>query len=287
MCVHLVTAMDYGTGWAYATPISNTSATNAILLLKEMIQNHGVPEELVTDNGTQFCSNEFSSYLKDVGIQHKRTSPYHPQTNGLVERFHGTLIGSLKKLCSPYDQKLWDEHLNNALFAYRCAYSQSLKASPYFMVYGTNVRLPSDSNTIVKTWDKCEENIDIVYQQRYEAVQKLQQQRAELIKDVNDRALERGKKTDESYNERGLKVGDVVLRRFEGQPTKSHPKWDGPFIIAESRGKGVFILRTANGHVLRMSVNGSRLRLFSGDADKFYYASQALYKRDDVARRRK
>lgn len=115
---HIVTAIDYGTGWAYAMPIERTSAANAIILLKEIIRNHGVPEQLVTDNGTEFCSHEFSDYLKQVGIDHTKTSPYHPQTNGLVERFHGTLIGSLKKLCAPYDQNLWDEHLNNALFGY-------------------------------------------------------------------------------------------------------------------------------------------------------------------------
>lgn len=154
------------------------------------------------------------------------------------------------------------------------------------MAYGANLRLPSDSKTIVKSWDKCEENIDIVYQQRYEAVQKLQQELSELIKNVNDRALEQGKRTNELYNEQGLKVGDVVLQRFEGQPTKLHPKRDGPFIISDSKGKGVFVLRTANGHVLRMSVNGSFLTLFSGDAYKFYYASQALHRRDNVARKR-
>lgn len=104
--VYIVTPIDYSTGWAYAMPLTQTSATNAILLLKEIICNHGVPEQLVTDNGTEFCSNKFSSYLKDVGIEHTKTSPYHPQTNGLVERFHGTLIASLKKLCSPYDQNL-------------------------------------------------------------------------------------------------------------------------------------------------------------------------------------
>lgn len=179
--VHIVTTIDYGTGWAYAKPISNTSATNAILLLKEIVKNHGVPEELVTDNDTEFCSKEFSDYLKDIGIEHKKTSPYHPQTNGLVERYHGTLIGSLKKLCSPHDQNLWDEHLNNAVFAYRCSNSQTLKCSPFFMVYGTDVRLPSDSNHLVRLWEEIEENIDIVYQQQYQTVRKLQQQRADII----------------------------------------------------------------------------------------------------------
>lgn len=154
------------------------------------------------------------------------------------------------------------------------------------MAYGTNVRLPSDSKTLTKLWNNCEENIDIVYQQRYQALRKSQVERAERIEELNKRSFERGQKTDESYNERALKVGDVVLRRFEGQPTKLHPKWDGPFVISDSRGKGVFTLRTVNGHVLRVNVNGSRLKHYKGDSDKFYFASQALHRRDDVARKR-
>lgn len=284
---HIVTAIDYGTGWAYAVPIERTSASNAILLLKEIIRNLGVPEQLVTDNGTEFCSNEFTTYLKDVGIEHTRTSPYDPQTNGLVERFHGTLISSLKKLCSPYDQHVWDEHINNALFGYRCAHSQTLKASPFFMAYGTNVRLPPDTKSLVKIWDDSEQNIDIIYQQRFQAVRKLQDKRADIIRELNDRAIERGRRTDESYTERGLKVGDVVLRRFEGQPTKLHPKWDGPFVIADSKGNGVFSLRTSNGHLLRMNFNGARLKKYNRDSDSFYFASQALHRRDAIANKRK
>lgn len=285
--VHLVTAIDYGTGWAYATAIKRTSASNAILLIKEIVRNHGVPEEIIIDNGTEFCSKEFSDYLGDLGVEHKRTSPYHPQTNGLVERFHGTLIGALKKLCSPYDQKLWDEHLNNALFGYRCAFSQSLKASPFYMAYGTNVRLPSDPKELTKIWDSTEENIDIIYQQRYQTVRKHQQKRAELISGVNERAAQRGARTDESYLERGLGVGDIVLRRFEGRPTKLHPLWDGPFIICAAKGSGVFSLKTSNGHVLRMNVNGSRLKKYHGNTDKFYFASQELHRRDELAGKRK
>lgn len=126
----LVTGIDYGTGWAYANPIAYTSASNAVLLIKEIIKNHGVPNEILTDNGSEFLSREFDDYLQQNNIKHSKTSPYHPQTNGLVERFHGTLMNSLKKACSPYNQDLWDEYLNNAIFGYRVSYSASMKASP-------------------------------------------------------------------------------------------------------------------------------------------------------------
>lgn len=82
-------------------------------------------------------------------------------------------------------------------------------------------------------------------------------------------------------------MGDIVLRRFEGRPTKLHPLWDGPFIICAAKGSGVFSLKTSNGHVLRMNVNGSRLKKYHGNTDKFYFASQELHRRDELAGKRK
>lgn len=108
-----------------------------------------------------------------------------------------------------------------------------------------------------------------------------------LINGVNERAAERSRRTDESYLERRLGVGDVVLRRFEGRPTKLHPLWDGPFIICAAKGSGVFSLKDSNGHILRMNVNGSRLKRYLGSTDKFYYSSQELRCQDELSRTRK
>lgn len=60
---YLITAIDYGTGWAYAKPLVSTSTHAAIKLVKEIILNHGFPTEITTDNGSQFISNQFQSYL--------------------------------------------------------------------------------------------------------------------------------------------------------------------------------------------------------------------------------
>lgn len=178
---YLVTAIDYGTGWAYANPIPCTSASATILLLKEIIRNHGVPNEIVTDNGSEFLSREFKDYLELNKIKHNRTPPYHPQTNGLVERFHGTLMNSLRKACSPYNQNLWDEYLNNAIFGYRVSFSASMKSSSYFMVYGADVRLPSN-NLLMEPSDK---NIELIYLQRNLDIRKHGNTRQRLIDELN------------------------------------------------------------------------------------------------------
>lgn len=277
----LVTAIDYGTGWAYANPIPSTSASAIILLLKEIIRNHGVPHEMVSDNGSEFLSRELKVYLEQNSIKHSRTTPYHPQTNGLVERFHGTLMNSLRKACSPYDQNLWDEFLNNALFGYRVSYSASMKSSPYFMVYGTDVRLPSNNLLM----DASDENIELIYLQRNLDIQKHGNIREKLIKELNERTRLRYEQSDDNFTERGLRIGDLVLRKFEGRPTKLHPQWDGPFVIKDATPQGVYTIMTSNGHVLRMKYNASKLKKFIGSRDNFYYASEELHRRDAAARR--
>lgn len=204
---HLVTAIDYGTGWAYAVPITRTSAMAAIELVKEIIRNHGVPLEITSNNGSEFISDEFKGYLHSCDIKHITTSPYHPQANGLVERFHGTLINSLRKCCSPYNQNLWDEYLNNALFAYRCSFSQSMKASPFFMTYGAEVRLPSENGSVSLPIDSSDENLELMHRQRYITVDKLRSKRAELIEELNERANARYTEGEDSYTERNLRLG--------------------------------------------------------------------------------
>jgi transposase InsO family protein len=139
---YLVTAIDYGTAWACAIPLKKQSAKAAIEMVKSIILQFGVPEEITTDNGPEFDSYKFINFLKINLIQHNRTSPYHPQSNGLVERFHQTLISAVRKLVSPNSQDKWDEVLEQALFGYRVSKNGTLGKSPYFLVHGIEPRLP-------------------------------------------------------------------------------------------------------------------------------------------------
>jgi hypothetical protein len=159
-----------------------------------------------------------------------------------------------------------------------------MKASPYFMTYGEEARLPSEAVSI--KFDDSLENLELIYRQRNIAVNKLKRSREHLIEELNRRAEERYAENEETYTERNLRPGDRVLRQFEGRPSKLHPKWDGPFIIKDADPHGTFTLMTSNGHVLKAKVNGCRLKKFKGTSDEFYYASAMLHKRDKASQRR-
>src|SRR5947207_4092230 len=81
--------------------------------------------------------------MEKFKIKHGFSTPYHPKTNGLVERFNGTLGESLAKLKNQ-DNKDWDELIPSVLLAYRSNQQKSTKIKPFTLVYGRNVRLPID-----------------------------------------------------------------------------------------------------------------------------------------------
>ncbi|CAB4020684.1 Transposon Ty3-G Gag-Pol poly [Paramuricea clavata] len=79
-------------------PMSNATSTTTITALRHIFSNFGLPEHIVSDNGSQFTSEEFQKFLNDNNIQHTTTAPGHPATNGLAERYVGNFKDKLKKM---------------------------------------------------------------------------------------------------------------------------------------------------------------------------------------------
>ena len=90
--------MDYLTKWVEAFPTGDQQAsTIASLLVEHIICRHGVPEELLSDRGSNFLSDLILELCSLLGIRKINTSGYHPQTDGLVEKFISTLQGMISK----------------------------------------------------------------------------------------------------------------------------------------------------------------------------------------------
>ena len=93
----ILTMMDRFTRWPHAVPISNISApTVARVFYYSWVCNYGCPDVLISDQGKQFESDVFNELLKALDVKRVRTTPYHPQSNGLIERFHLTLKNVLR-----------------------------------------------------------------------------------------------------------------------------------------------------------------------------------------------
>ena len=139
---HLFTIIDRNTRWPEAIPLKDTSTTEcARALISTWISRFGVPLDMTSDRGPQFTSGLWTSVSQSLGIQLHRTTAYHPQSNGLVERFHRTLKSSIK--ASLVDSN-WIDVLPWVLLGLRSAPKEDLHASSAELVYGEPLTVPGE-----------------------------------------------------------------------------------------------------------------------------------------------
>jgi len=95
-----------------------------------------VPETILTDNGTNFVAEVTEELLSHLQCTHITSSPYHPQSNGMVERFHGVLKKVMDKIAKGNSKTQWKELLPSVLMALRTAKHTALGVSPYHLLFG-------------------------------------------------------------------------------------------------------------------------------------------------------
>ena len=119
------------------------SSANIVRILKDIFARFGLPEEIMSDSGPQFVSKEFETFLNKNGIRHVRSSPYHPQSNGKIERFHRYLKKHFGAAVS--EGKSWEDELPSILMAYRSTCHPMTGASTDVMLFKRDIRtkLPS------------------------------------------------------------------------------------------------------------------------------------------------
>ena len=141
---YILVVMDHYTRFtqAYATT-NKTAKTAAEKLFNDFFLRFGFPERLHHDQGKEFENNLFKQLQKLSGVKGSRTTPYHPQTDGLVERFNQTLKQMLKKLIDGEGRE-WHKLIPYVLFAYREVPQSSTGFSPFELIYGRDVRGPLD-----------------------------------------------------------------------------------------------------------------------------------------------
>ena len=139
---YLFTCIDRYTRWPEAIPMPDATAEScASALLSGWVSRFGVPRTITSDRGAQFESELWNSLMTLLGTTRLRTTAYHPQSNGLVERFHRHLKGGLKaRLAGNH----WVDNLPIVLLGIRASLKEGLPCTSAELVYGTTLRLPGD-----------------------------------------------------------------------------------------------------------------------------------------------
>ena len=147
---YVLVICDYATRYPEAVPLRSIDADRIAEELIKVFTRVGIPKEILTDQGSNFTSQLLTEIYQLWHVHPIRTSPYHLQTDGLVEKFNQTLKTMLKKTAVE-EGKDWDKLLPYLLFAYREVPQDSTGFSPFELLYGRAVRGPLD--VLRESWE--------------------------------------------------------------------------------------------------------------------------------------
>ena len=246
---YILVVTDYLTRWGEAFPTKDcTAATAARGLMEEIVARHGFPESIISDRGSHFCDSTMSELWAMGNTRHIKTPAYRPQFNGLTERFNGTLK-SMLKMYTDERQTDWDVYLPFVLFAYRTSYQDSLRATPFGLLYGRRATLPLDAALALPPDGgptdrsgyvaRLEEGFKSAY-----ARARLNMERVQSRRD----AVQAGDRPPPPVTVREFAVGDRVWfhthpRSGDALTSSFLHEWRGPYEVVERTGRHVYRLR--------------------------------------------
>ena len=232
---HIFTMVDRTTRWAEAVPVKDISAATCVkVLVNHWISRFGVPSVLTSDLGTQFTSATWVEACTKFGIRCQTTTPYHPESNGMVERFHRRLKDALRARSASSD---WPDQLPLILLGLRSAPAEESGVSSAELVFGSTPSLPSS-----------------FLDQRPEA--------GEMFFKGLQRILLRLPPTPTRpspapvWVDPALHTATHVYVRRDGHVPSLEPLYNGPFLVLEKKEK-VFILEIGQ---RRCPINIARLK---------------------------
>ena len=233
-CLSLRNRSLYATRYPEAVPMKSVDAASVAEELLKIFSRVGVPQEILTDQGTNFTSQLLVELYNMLHVQPIRTTPFHPQTDGLVERFNQTLKLMLKKTLVK-EGKDWDKLLPYLLFAYREVPQASTGFSPFELLYGHSVRGPLD--ILSESWQCSERSKESVVSHVLSMRSKL-----ELMKDMAHTNLKSAQDHQKQWYDRNSRVrefqgGDLVLLLLPTAANKLLAKWQGTYRVMKRVGK--------------------------------------------------
>ncbi|XP_063775646.1 uncharacterized protein K02A2.6-like [Pseudophryne corroboree] len=204
-----------------------TAKTTAEIFLKSFVRPYGYPERVLTDQGPAFESLLFTELCKIYGCRKLRTTPYHPQSNGLCKRANQTLLEMIRSI--PLPQRLnWPALLPELTYLYNNMEQASTGYTPYYLLFGRLGKLPADLELNTIPEDALVPQTEWVMEHK---------RRIEEAKEVVERKMEEVHRRQEDYYNRDalaepLQVGDRVWKKNTQRKNKLDNKWELiPYIV--------------------------------------------------------
>ena len=233
-----------------------TAATVTKFVLSWVVSRHGVPREVLTDNGKNFIAKGVELMYEILGIKGKKTTPYNPEGNGLVERVNRT-IGTMLRTAEGEVKLNWSDYLPAVAMAYRSSKHKSTGRSPFELNNGRQMMLPMNL-----TKDSVRYSMDKEYFLELER----------YLNEIQGVAIETLKKDRQQRNDKlsrfrsplVLEMGDLVWYHYEEKSgaRKFHWNWKGPARIIKKINNQAYVIQNMKNKTVHR-INIRRLRRYS------------------------
>lgn len=261
---YIITMQDDLTKYSFAKSIKNHEAKTVANQLLEFITIFGIPEAILSDQGSDFCSETIKELNRLLKIKHVFSSPYHPQTNGALERSHLTLKEYLKHYINQ-NQNNWDDYVSLAMFTYNNHIHSSTGFTPFELIFGRKSHIPSSLSSAPEfrySYDDYHSNLKLKFNKAYEMA------RQHLIKNKERSKIYYDKKNN--VTESKFKIGDFVYIKNQqikpGLTKKLSEKFKGPYEITKLNPNNTVKLKLKNNKFVTYHPN--LLKIFIPDKDE-------------------
>jgi hypothetical protein len=212
-----------------------TAQTTARFIKEDIISKFGTPRCILTDNGTHFTASLMTELFKQLGITHLYATPYHPQTNGQIERYNSTMDAKIAILSNERKTN-WDDQLPLVTFNYNSSIHASTNQVPFETMYGRRPTLPLDHQS-----DNVSLTHDPTYLKQLETYLSSMAEHAKQNIIDNQRQYKQHydtNRSDPSYN-----IGELVLIKTLNHRSKFDTRFEGPFRIIRKLGPKTFVVQ--------------------------------------------
>ena len=243
---YVLVMTDAFTKWTEVVALPNqTAETTCRALMDKIVLYHGPPKIIVTDRGSNFTSQLFNNLCKELRTKHKTTTAYHPQSNGMTERFNKTVVEMIRKYIDDGFEQ-WEEVLGPMAAAYRNSVHSSTMESPYFLVTAR------DPNMVIDRFLIPEPELITPRDYKSQVMRRLREGFALASKNLIEARRQQKIQYDKRAKEEKFEVGDRVLLDVRvtklGTSNKLNPRYQGPFRVTKVFPNHTVEIRSYNGN---------------------------------------
>ena len=253
---------DHCTRWPILVPLKETDAcTVARVFFDYVICEHGCPNSLLSDRGTNFLSKVVLEVCRIMRTQKLNTSSYHPQCNAIQERYNAVILDTISHYVNQFHND-WDTYLSAIQFAYRTTpATNSVGFSPFFLLYGREARLPIDV-TLLK---ECQYPDKTLRDHIHVLISQLEVFRAVSKSHAEEHQANMKDRYDERSHEVEYQIGDTVWIYIpalqKGLSRKLMKFWSGPYLLVEKTGPVNFRVRNLeNNKLISTPIHVNRMK---------------------------